>query len=106
MADNETSFSTISDKSKVQLGLTIGLCTLLVGGTVAIYGQISSLRQESRAALDAALDHYVSKELFTTQVDSMRRENRLQFDSLEAGQLEMKATLQAFLQQGHRPDQK
>lgn len=92
--------ATLSNETKVQLGLVI----VLIGTTWLLYEKIDSVKvagSADNAALRAEMKStYIPRELFTAEFSSLRRENDLQLRPLAADISDLKAAVAALKTQG------
>jgi len=79
----------LSRESSIQLGLALGL----VGATWILYEKIDSVKD---ATLKQMSESYVTKELFTSAVSSMKREVELQLGPLARDVSDLKAAVAAL----------
>lgn len=77
----------ISDSSGVRLGLALAMC----GGCVAVYSKLGSI--ETKVREDMAT-HYITRDLFTAEMNGLRRE----FDTFRTSLSELKLSVAAAAQ--------
>lgn len=84
---SETMTTTITPASKIQLGAV----AVLLGGIVTIIGMVYNLSGS-----------FVSKELFTSELNSIRRETTLQFDTVNRRLSDLSSALDAARKESTR----
>lgn len=78
----------ISDSSGVRLGLALAMC----GGCVAVYSKLGSIEEKVRQDMT---NNYVTRDLFTSEMNGLRRE----FDTFRASISELKLSVAAAAQE-------
>lgn len=88
--------STLTPQTKIQVGLAV----TLVGAAAALYLQVDSvgdaLRHDVSDLSDRVEARYISKELFSAEMASMRRESEMNVRTLGEKLTELKADVSAL----------
>lgn len=82
--------TTIGEGSKVTLRVVLVLCSFLSAGIVYLVTQSFQIRESVGKDLDERLSKYVSTDLFHSEIDALRRENQIRFDTIQAGLTELR----------------
>lgn len=90
MTDTEKKdpINVLSESSPVRLGLAV----LIVAGVIALYSKADGIEEAVRRDMNA---NYVSRDLFKSEMEAMRRENQMRADTLSDQIAELKLSFAA-----------
>ena len=88
----------IRETTPIQLKLVTVLCSALTLGTSWLCWQFWDMDRTWSVTLDKRLEPFVSEKMFRAEVESLRRESRIQFDALRDSLSDLKQSVNARAQ--------